>query len=209
MEEASRHIDAHLLKKSLFYTDTECGDTGIIIYDNQFCFFSLIDAVGHGQEAYRIASMAQQYLENNHMMDLVSLMHGMHHLLKGTRGAVAAICRLNTSNGLLQYLSIGNITLRVIGADTNHLSSGNGIIGYMISTPHEKTCYIQPGELLFLHSDGIKDHMRLSDIGVSHSDTAKNIAVNIMEKGGKENDDKSCIILKFESYATGESDHYR
>ena len=196
-------VDYHLVKRALTLKETDCGDTGVIQEFNGQCFLALVDVLGHGSEAHDVALSAQKYLEQNYRQELIDVMEGLHTSLRGTRGAVAALCRLDTGTGKLIYVGIGNITVRVLGPRNYRLVSRDGIVGYMMSTPKEQTLKLFAGDVLVMYSDGIKEHFQLSESPGMLTGTAKSIAVGLLKQFGKKNDDASCIVLKY----LGDTDH--
>ncbi len=159
--------------------------------------------LGHGSEAHTVALNAQKYLEQNYRQELIDVLDGLHACLRGTRGAVAALCRLNTETGELIYVGIGNITVRVLGPRNSRLVSGNGIVGYMMSTLKEQTLKLFAGDVLVMYSDGIKEHFEPSECRGILMGNAKSIAVGLLNQFGKKNDDASCIVLRY----LGDTDH--
>ena len=196
-------VDYYLVKRALTQREADCGDTGVIKEFDGQCFLALVDVLGHGREAHTVALIAQEYLEHNYREELVEVMDGLHMCLKGTRGAVAALCRLNTKTGKLIYVGIGNITVRVLGPRNSRLVSRDGIVGYMMSTLKERTLKLFAGDVLVMYSDGIEEHFELSHSPEMLTDTAKSIAVGLLNQFGKRNDDASCIALRY----LGDTDH--
>jgi len=175
---------------------TDCGDIGVIVETQETCFLALVDVVGKGADAALIASGAKKYLQQNFGEDLVLLMKGLHQLLSGTRGAVAALCRIDLASGILRYVGIGNITVRIWSARNYHLIPREGIIGYQIPTPQEQTVNLAAGDILIMHSDGVKEHMDFFQCQKLLAGKAKNMATNMIIHFGKKNDDASCIIAR-------------
>lgn len=190
-------VDCYLVKRALTLREADCGDTGVIKEFNGQCFLALVDVLGHGSEAHTAALGAQKYLEQNYRQELIDVMKGLHGCLRGTRGAVAAIGRLDIKTGKLIYVGIGNITVRVLGPRNSRLVSSDGIIGYMMSTPKEQTLKLYAGDVLVMHSDGIKEHFDLSKSAGILTGTAKSIAVELLNQFGRSNDDASCIVLRY------------
>ncbi|MBW1850875.1 MAG: SpoIIE family protein phosphatase, partial [Deltaproteobacteria bacterium] len=155
-------IDYYLLKRPLTGLDNECGDTGIIKTYGNKCFLALIDVLGHGREAYDVSVLAEKYLLENYRRDLIDIMNGLHSHLKGTRGAVVALCRLNLINGGMNYVGVGNITTRIFGSEFLTLIPRDGIVGYTIAAPKEHQVTVCPGDILILYSDGVKEHFDLA-----------------------------------------------
>lgn len=191
------HLDIHLSKRSHEGLESECGDTGIIRETGDECFFALIDVLGHGREAHKVSVLAEEFLCENFPRDLVDLMNGLHSCLKGTRGAVAALCRLNRSTGELRYVGVGNINVRLFGAESFSFVPRDGIIGYMMSLPKEQTVRLCGGDLLILSSDGVREHFNLEDYPGLLTGSASAIASEVLERLSKGNDDASCIVLRY------------
>ena len=196
-------VDYYMLKRALTLRETDCGDTGVIKeFDGQY-FLALVDVLGHGSEAHTVALSAQKYLEQNYRQELIDVMDGLHACLKGTRGAVVALCRLNIGTGKLIYVGIGNITVRVLGPRNFRFVSRDGIVGYMVSNLKQQTLKLSAGDVLVMYSDGIKEHFQLSESPGILTGTATSIALGLLNQFGKKNDDASCIALKY----LGDTDH--
>lgn len=196
-------IDYHLVKQALTQREADCGDTGVIKEFDGQCFLALVDVLGHGSEAHTAALSAQKYLEQNYRQGLIDVMKGLHAWLRGTRGAVAALCRLDVKTGNLIYVGTGNITVRVLGPRNYRFVSRDGIVGYMMSTLKEQSLKLFAGDVLVMYSDGIKEHFELSESPGILTGTAKSIAVGLLNHFGKRNDDASCIALRY----LGDTDH--
>ena len=186
-----------MTKNSLMGKNCECGDTGLIRESDGERFLALVDALGHGKLAHEVAVLAEEYLETNHRNNLVELMEGLHVYLKGTRGAVAAFCRLDLMTGELRYTGMGNITVRVLGPHASKFVSREGILGYMISTPREETLKLSAGNVLLMYSDGIREHIDICEYPQLLTGTASAIATNLIGRFGKGDDDASCIVLRY------------
>lgn len=180
--------------------DDECGDTGVVKQYEDHCFMALIDVLGHGREAFKVAVRAEAWLLNHYEkeQDLIKMMTGLHAHLKGTRGAVVAFCRLQLSTGVLTYSGIGNIAMRVFGSTPRRLIAKDGIVGYMMSSPVEKQVRLYPGDILVLSSDGVKEHFNMDDFPGLLMGNAGDIATGFMNHLGKNNDDASCIALRYD-----------
>lgn len=191
-------VDHCLLTRSLTGLEDECGDVGLFTEYEGGCFFALIDGVGHGKAAREAATLAKEYLLEDCRRDLVEMMNGLHSRLKGSRGAVAVLCRLDFPDGLLHYVGAGNISVRIFGARDYRLVSRDGIIGYMMASPREGEERLQPGDLLILSSDGIREHFDPCEFPGLLTGSACKIAADILGGFGKGNDDASCMVLRYE-----------
>ncbi|MBF0101452.1 MAG: SpoIIE family protein phosphatase [Desulfobacterales bacterium] len=190
-------IDYYIVKHSFSGWEDECGDTGVVrVYDNQ-CFLALIDALGHGPEAHEVAVLAENFVLSHYTQSLLDMMNGLHAHLKGTRGAVAAICRIDLINGNLNCISIGNIGIKVYGSNSLKLISKDGVIGYMITAPKEHQLKLHPDTILVLSSDGLREHFDIEDYPGLFTGSAQKIATEMLTVFDKGNDDASCIVLRY------------
>lgn len=187
----------HLMKTALTGSPDECGDTGVIVQGPDTCFVALVDALGHGPPAAETAAPAEEYLKSNSALELADLMNGLHERLKGTRGAVAFLARLDLATGELRHCGVGNISAKIFGPDEPvRLSSRDGIVGYMMSAPRVASHTLAPGDILMLCSDGVRDHFELFDHPGLLRGQAQEIAENVMTALSKGDDDASCLIMR-------------
>lgn len=190
-------LDCALATQSHIDEDADvCGDTGLIKRTPEGAFFALIDGLGHGPEADEIARQARAYLEYAYRKaSLVDVIQGLHQNLGKTRGAVAALCRINTASGELNYVGVGNISAKLYAPNPITFVPREGIVGYIMSSPREETLILSPGMVLVLHSDGLPAHVDLSE-ALATERSARAIARNLLRDYGKDDDDGSCIVVK-------------
>lgn len=173
------------------------GDTGFISFEKDHLFIGLVDGAGHGPEANTIAQASREFLEKNKDAELPSLMNALHENLKGTRGGVAIIGKLDFESLQFRFVGIGNIFLRKFGNSSTRAVTQGGVIGYNIRTPHEKLMQFSVGDVLVMHTDGITSRFDVNDYPEILYDDAKTIANNLIKKFGNINDDATCIVVRF------------
>jgi len=189
--------ECHLVKRALSGEPGECGDTGLIAQDDAACFIALVDVLGHGPEAATVAAVAEAFLAENRREPVAELMQGLHERLKGSRGAVAFLGRLDLANGDFRFAGIGNISAKVFGRDDpRRLASKDGVVGYMMSTPREQSLRLLPRDIVLLCSDGVRDHFDiLEHPGLLHG-SAETVAGNVLSQFLKGDDDASCLVMR-------------
>ncbi|WP_163292628.1 SpoIIE family protein phosphatase [Desulfovibrio sp. JC022] len=191
-------VDCHLIKKSLLIHEDECGDAGYVRQENRSCFFALIDGLGHGRPANIASNAARHYLESNDALELTEMMQGMHEALVGTRGAVAALCRLNLNTGRMDYIGVGNICTRVFGGIENfRFVPSDGVVGYHLPTLREKSVSLSPGDVVMLYSDGIKESFEEFECPGLLVGSAEDIAGRVFSNFYKGDDDGSCLVVRY------------
>lgn len=197
MEIMLPEADCHLIKRALLACEDECGDNGFILNKEEECFFALIDGLGHGGPAHHAAQLAENYLEANHDLDLKHIMLGLHDALGGSRGAVASLCRLHTGDGKMEYIGVGNITVRVFGIENVRLTMSDGIIGYSLPTLRKHVFQLTPGDVVMLYSDGIREHFEEYDCPGLLVGSAEDISKRAFECFYKGEDDGSCLVVRY------------
>lgn len=191
-------VDYAMEMKALLGDISQCGDLCFFQEYGDNCFMALIDVLGHGSEARAVAIMAEKCLQECYQKDLISVMNQLHEYLRGTRGAVASICLFNKETRCLSHVGIGNITVRLFGSKPTRMVSRDGVIGYGTIRPKASEVMLSPGDILMMHSDGIKEHFdAIECVGLLKGD-AESITLGMMDKYGMKNDDSSCLILKLE-----------
>jgi negative regulator of sigma-B (phosphoserine phosphatase) len=193
MPKAEVHLECH----SLVGGDGQCGDAGVVKELEGSIFLALVDGVGHGGEAHKAAALASRHLELNCSGDLVGLLVGLQERLKGTRGAVAACCRLELATGELRCAGVGNVTVRLLGPRATRVVFRDGILGYSIAAPRETKSRLLPGDVLLMHTDGMRENFNLDEFPGLLSETAQAIATVLFRRFGKGTDDTSCLVLRY------------
>lgn len=190
-------IDVHIETSPLTGVANECGDLGFVRTGPDTCFLALVDALGHGETAHAIALAAAECLETHHDREPAEVISRLHDHLRGTRGAVAAVCRLDIGSGTMAYSGMGNISLKIIGSRPERLVTRDGVLGYMIPTPRQGEARLYPGDLLVMSSDGIREHFDPDTVPDLFTGTSAEIAAKMIQYLGKQTDDAGCIVLRY------------
>ncbi|MCB2187717.1 MAG: serine/threonine-protein phosphatase [Deltaproteobacteria bacterium] len=190
-------LEYHVAWHALTGRPGECGDAGLIIEHEHDCLVVLLDALGHGPEAHAVAEKALETINENQDLPLVELMEKLHENLKYTRGAVAALGRLDKASGELKFVGIGNINAKIYGPHGHTLLSRDGVVGYMMTRPRQETVPLGPGDILVLSSDGLRAHFSLHDHPELLVGSARQIVERMFGNFCKQNDDYSCLVLRY------------
>lgn len=187
----------YYLAKMPLLSEKECGDTGIIKeFDNKI-FAAVVDVLGHGKNAYRLTLVIEKFLEENYRQNLTHIMRDLHVHIKGSVGAAGILCLLDLDSGQLEYTGIGNLTIRIFGMKNKRLLSGDGVIGYIMTTPKENMITLSPNDILLVHSDGINAHFEAAEYPGIHTHPAREIAAGVLDRFNKGIDDAICFALRY------------
>lgn len=173
------------------------GDLAIIQPLPNGWFLGIMDVLGHGSAAHEVAKSLAVFLQDHSSEDVVQCMEELHQLLKGTRGAAVGLGFLHRDTGKLLYAGTGNTTLRKFGQREVRLISRAGVVGQNLPTPYVQEMPLEDGDLLVLHTDGIRSNFALTDYPQLVSDDPARIARTIVDHFGKDHDDATCLVLRY------------
>lgn len=143
-----------------------CGDTWRIeLRDNQLAIL-MVDGLGHGIDAAKVAQEASDIFDRDAFLALPTLFDNIHARLQGTRGGAVAIAQIDLQADQLKFIGVGNIagSLRLsTGQAGRGLFSHNGIVGAQIYKAQEFQYPCPTGSLLILHSDGLQSRWSMDN----------------------------------------------
>ncbi len=196
----SDRIEFSIVKRPLIkgLLDFECGDDAIVKKFGAKVFLAVIDALGHGGDAHAISIICKNFIEKRHNKKLSQTVTALHENIKSlNKGAVACLAVLDLDTGELEYVSVGNICLKIFGSVNRKIEYKPGIIGYNIPTPQVEFIKMSMGDVLVMHTDGVKEHFDITDFPDIMKNSAEKIAKKIIRKFGKEQDDACCLVLRY------------
>ena len=157
----------------------------------------IIDALGHGNEANKVALRAKSVVRNSWTSDVVATISALHESLKGTIGAAAGIAVLETETGLMSYAAAGNTVCRIIGSRSSRCLVTPGTLGARIRSPQLCQFRLGDGDLVLLYTDGVTDRFELEDYPQMQVSSASNVAKTIVERFGRRHDDATCVVMRY------------
>jgi anti-sigma regulatory factor (Ser/Thr protein kinase) len=178
--------------------ESECGDAYAVrrTLDDEVLLLS-VDGLGHGPLAALAATAATRIFRESREASPGELMRELHAGLSGTRGAAAAIGRLDLQRCRLTYTGVGNITGRIVTAEHDRaLATYPGIVGHNAPTVRETGYDVPSGSWLVLHTDGLSDKWNTADYPgiLEHSPLV--LAATLMSQAGQVRDDASVVVAK-------------
>lgn len=159
-------------------------------------FVLTLDATGHGREAHRVAEVAERTFGAANLTDPAEFLLLLDEALRGSRGAAAAVARLDGAERSLSYAAVGNISGRLVGRADYHLVCRDGTLGQRFRSPKLQTCELRPQDLLVMHSDGISARFSTETFADLHTGQAQSVAAQLLERFGKMHDDASCAVVR-------------
>jgi anti-sigma regulatory factor (Ser/Thr protein kinase) len=137
--------------------EEKCGDGWGVACHEHGATLLAADGLGHGPDAARAADAAVATLDQHRGLEPAELMERIHSALRITRGAAAAVARIDCTRDQLRFAGIGNISACVYDHNGRRaLVSHNGIVGHNMRKVQEFTVACPPGALCIMHSDGLQ-----------------------------------------------------
>lgn len=136
--------------------EDECGDGWGIRRVADAVTVMVVDGLGHGVLAAEAAREAEAVLKNSKEESLTAFLDNVHNSLKKTRGAAAAVARIEVDKGLVRFAGIGNIGASIVSPEQSKgLTSHNGTLGQSMHRVQEFTFPWSDTSMLVMHSDGL------------------------------------------------------
>jgi anti-sigma regulatory factor (Ser/Thr protein kinase) len=175
--------------------ETVSGDGWACVRDGSLVTVLLADGLGHGEDAARAAGAATRELLPR--LTPEELLERIHGALRSTRGAAAAVARIDLRSGALRFAGIGNISaVTVTHGVTKALPSMNGTLGSRVEriAGYERT--LEPGSLLVMHSDGARSGWDLSAYPGAMRRDPLLIAAMLIRDFERGRDDVSAVVAR-------------
>jgi len=136
--------------------EESCGDDWTCHASGDELLVMVADGLGHGEMAAVASRQARLTFTENIGETSDLIMRQMHGMMRSTRGAAAAIARIDAGRGSIGYTGVGNIAGTVLSPEKVHrMISHNGIVGHEIRKVQEFTYPWSDESILVMHSDGL------------------------------------------------------
>lgn len=141
------------------HTETSCGDSWASAAEPGRASLMVVDGLGHGPEAARVADRAIEVFQARPFDAPVTVLEAIHAALSGTRGGAAAVARIE--GGKVRYAGVGNIAGTLLDrGPPRGLMSHHGTVGVAIRHLQELELPAPAPFALVMHSDGLASRWR-------------------------------------------------
>jgi len=179
---------------------SESGDLHLVKAVSDGVLIAVIDGLGHGEEAAAAARLAVGTLERYSEEPPLSLLQRCHVALKGSRGVVMSLARLDAERATMTWLGVGNVegVLHHVDwserSDRASLITRGGIVGSEVPAVQAAVIPVNPGDMLVFATDGIGNGF-MSDI--STREDPQRLADQLLSRYGKGTDDALVLVAKY------------
>lgn len=174
------------------------GDHVVSKQLNDHLLLAAIDGTGHGPVAHDISSKMGQYLQDlSFFKDPSNLIEELHMLMTPCIGASVGIAIINKRDGSVQFSGVGNISAYILGHEDFSFVSKDGVVGQQMRKSMTQNQKMLPGDLLLLHSDGIKARFYTQYEQEQIKQPSEKIIDYIFSHFVKQYDDASCLVYRY------------
>lgn len=173
------------------------GDSWTLAHDATSATVMVADGLGHGPLAAQASELAASTVADVPELPAGTLMEDMHAALRSTRGAAAAVARIDMLDEKITFAGVGNIAAHLItGSERRQLVSHNGIVGSNMRKVQVFDAPWTTDTLMVLHSDGIGSRWHLGDYpGLAACHPAV-VAGVLYRDFGRGRDDVTVLVLQ-------------
>jgi len=172
-----------------------CGDAQLVLDDGERMVVAVVDGLGHGPSAATASEAFLEFIAEHPDLPLDQMMlEGSTHIA-GTRGAAAALVRIDRASKILTYCGIGNVHFHSAAETPMNPVSLPGIVGHRVRKvmPYE---FAMPEEGRFvLCSDGISSRIHLEEY--AEKADAQTLADAVFAQHSKAHDDVTCVAVTY------------
>ena len=179
--------------------NSRSGDLAVVRFYDGGALLSVIDGIGHGEEAFVAAQCAKTAIDEQPQEAVEALMTRCHEALRATRGAVMSLAAIDLQFGLLRWLGVGNVQGIVCRSDAaalpcrEELLLRSGVVGAQLPTLRSAVIPIRRHDTLIFTTDGIRSHF--AD-GLAASATPHSLAHKILSNHLQGSDDALVLVAR-------------
>jgi anti-sigma regulatory factor (Ser/Thr protein kinase) len=176
--------------------ETVSGDLVVLRWIGPRALIVVLDALGHGRAAGRIAASAAEAVAKITQADVLGTIDTIDEALRGSDGAAAAVTIANPGDRSIDITSVGNVRVRVLGPAGLRIPWTEGTLGQRFRRPVVQHRLLGQ-DTLVMYSDGVSDHFADNEYPAAMVDPPDLAAQTIVQQFGKDYDDSACAVVRF------------
>lgn len=158
----------------------------------------ILDVLGHGVEAHRLARRCERWLAAHAHADVAGLAQDLHEEVRGSLGLALTLAFLDTQAGGMVVTGVGNTRLFSLRSPGLCVDAQPGIVGGN-NMPRLRPSRLQiaPRDTLVLVTDGISERLSVQQLMPLRHLAVQRIAQQVLRAHGKDYDDATCMVLRW------------
>ncbi|MBZ4415642.1 SpoIIE family protein phosphatase [Myxococcus sp. RHSTA-1-4] len=174
--------------------EVQNGDVALVRQEGERTLLAVVDALGHGPAAARVAAEAVRCLEGLPLGTKVDpVLEALHAALRGGRGAAVMVALFDGKT--LHCGGVGNVELRTCGTRVPVIPTP-GVLGQAIRSLRTASAELVPGDRLVLFSDGLSFRL---DLESARNLPPEGACALLMERYGRPTDDATVMVVDVET----------
>lgn len=167
----------------------ESGDLHLVRYTKSRILVAAVDGLGHGEQAADAARLAISVLGADPDEPVISLVERCHLKLRKTRGAVISLASVQSGQGMMTWLGVGNVQGVLMrancakGPGQELLLLRAGVVGAQLPPLQATVLPIARGDTLYFATDGIKSQFSESLTALENPQRAADRILDQFQKG--------------------------
>jgi len=172
-----------------------CGDAQLVLDDGETLLVAVVDGLGHGPGAAAASEPFLEFVAEHPSLPLDALMLECSSHISGTRGAAAAIVRIDRAGKKLSFVGVGNIHFHSAAETPMNPVCLPGIVGHRVRKVVAYDFDLPETGRFVLCSDGISSRIHMEDY--EEKTLAQEIADAVLVQHGKSHDDATCVAVTY------------
>ncbi|TLS34914.1 PP2C family serine/threonine-protein phosphatase [Pseudalkalibacillus caeni] len=195
------HHDFNQIKISAYQQPKKgnrtCGDSYFVSETEEYFICAVADGLGSGDLAKESSEAAIAVIEKHHEEDVQSIMERCNEEMRGKRGSVLTLFKVDFSTRELSFCGIGNINLVIYPTDGTVVRpiSYSGYLSGKKQRFKVQTLTYEEGASFIVYSDGVKISSK-NQAMITKMKTVRDALRNINEIITPVNDDITFLIGK-------------
>ena len=175
------------------------GDQYLVTVTGEGVLVAVVDALGHGEDAYRAAALAVRTLTQYAYEFPTALVRRCHHELRPTRGAALGLAWFDWRRRSVTWIGIGNVAGVLVqgGAGIEPrpqaLLTRSGVIGDQLPALRPSVLPLAAQTMLVLASDGVSGEFAAA---LSLLLTPQRLAQRLLDRYGRQDDDATVLVFR-------------
>lgn len=173
----------------------ESGDLHIVTPFEGGTLVAVVDGIGHGEEAAKVARITGEVLKSSPGKPLGALIKSCHDELRGTRGVVMSTAVFNRAENVMIWAGVGNVQGTLMPMDKmsrpRTLLLSSGTLGQQLGAVYPTALAVRPGDTLIFTSDGVREDFYQ---GLNLRQSPQQLANDILTRSVRGTDDAVVLV---------------
>jgi negative regulator of sigma-B (phosphoserine phosphatase) len=180
--------------------EADCGDLYVVRAFDGGVLVAVIDAIGHGAQAARIAGLAAGVLERHPAEPVPALLLRCDKRLRGSRGAAISIASFDDRTSAMAWIGVGNVSgvlVRTGAAAKRRRDSllvRGGMVGDCLPEPEPSAIPVEVGDTLIMATDGVDSRFTEALLDMP---APQQLAERIQRDYAKTTDDSLVLVARY------------